>query len=81
MHRHARLRPGSCAKFIKQIFWASLNIPVQDRKYPFGESESKHVFNACQFSGNAQTLNSRFLAAPFGLDSTARRWVCERGMI
>ena len=20
MHRHARLRPGSCAKFIKQIF-------------------------------------------------------------
>ena len=49
MHGHARLRPGSCAKFIKRIFWASLNIPVQDRKHPFGESESKHVFNACQF--------------------------------
>jgi hypothetical protein len=62
-------------------FGLSLNIPVQDRKYPSSESESKHVFNACQFSGNAQTLNSRFLAAPFGLDSTARRWVCERGMI
>jgi hypothetical protein len=71
------LAQNSSSKF----FGLSLNIPVQDRKYPFGESESKHVFNACQFSSNAQTLNSRFLAAPFGLDSTARRWVCERGMI